>query len=149
MSLRTVGERPKHNPYQLHCLVPSCRRSFRNQSGLTKHLRSCHSGQATLPQRQHSLPTNTLPIYRDNDSSSQGNQDSTPPSTPLAGSRSSPSPSLEINQPIQLPHQDESSSPVHTSHGSPRESSPGVLTPEGDGVISKVFHPLINGSYMS
>jgi hypothetical protein len=157
MSPRTVEERPSHNPHQLRCRFGSCHRSFKNQSGLTNHIRSCHSGQASLARRQRSPPTtearNTLPIHGTDESSSQGN-----PSTPLAVSRFSPSFPLEIDQitidnnagsSIRLPHQDGSFSPVHTFHGSPRESSPEVSTPGGDEPISKVFHPVINGLYMS
>ena len=163
MFLRTVGERPRHNPHQLRCSFASCHRWFRNQSGLTKHLRSCHSGsrQATLPRYQHSLPVaqTTLPIHRYNEPSSQRDQDLTPPSTPLAGSQFSPSQAFppEINQtpfdngagsPIQLPHQDGSFPPVRTFHGtSPRREESSI--PEGDHPILKVFHPVINGSYVS
>jgi hypothetical protein len=143
-----MPERPKHNPHQLRCLFTGCQRWFRNQSGRTKHIRSCHSGQPESRHHdQHSSPTNaneaqnTLPIHRSDESSSQGNQleVSTPPgpstpSTPLAVSRFSPGPF----------------SPVYTLHSSPRrESSPdaSVSTPEGDEPILKVFHPLINGLF--
>lgn len=147
MALRTVGERPRHNPRQLCCRFASCHRWFRNQSGLTKHIRSCHSGQAPS-RRQCSPPANALPIHRDDESSSRGNRDSAPPSTPLAGSQFSDN-DLGSSTGIRQPHQDGSFSPAHTFHGSPRESSPEVVTPEGDEPISKVFHPVINGSYMS
>lgn len=107
-----------------------------------------------MPQCRHSPPLNTneaentLPIHRPNESSSQGNQDSTPPSSPImAVSRSSPSFSHEINQTtldnnaessIQLPQEDGSFSQV-------QELLSDVSTSEGDEPISKVFHPVING----
>lgn len=157
MSPRTVRNRPKHNPNQLRCRFASCLRWFRNQSGLTKHVRICHPGRATSPRRQHSpqapsqSPT-VFPIHRSNSTSlstppagsiqlqdqssprapsptifSRHRSNSTSPSTPLAGS-------------IQLQHQ--SSPPAYNLHGTPRESSP---SPEGDEPILKVFHPIING----
>ena len=167
MSLRIageVGERPRHNPYQLRCPFASCRRWFRNQSGLTKHIRSWHwhsqAGQATSPRRQRSPSFQVRAnLNADELRNNQGNLGFTPPSTPLAGP---PSPSVsEINQTIfdnttssapsagssiRLPPQDGLFSPVHNSHGSLRESSP-EATPEGDEPISKIFHPIINGSY--
>ena len=88
MSLRTVGERPRHNPYQLCCSFANCHRWFRNQSRLTNHLRSGHPRQVALPQAQYqcSPPSanadeaqNTHPIHQYNESSSQGDQYSTPP----------------------------------------------------------------------
>lgn len=148
-------ERPQHNPHQLRC--PRCRcRFFRNQSGLTKHIRSCHFGQPEVLPR-HPL-SNALPIHRSDDSSSQG---STPrhPSTPSAITVSRVSPSLSLDQTtfdnnagsfIQPPHQDGFISPVYSVQGSLRESSP-VTTPESNEPtqISKVFHPIINGLYTS
>jgi hypothetical protein len=152
-------ERPRHNPHQLRCLFPSCHRFFRNQSGLTKHVRSCHSGQV-LPRHQRRSPSNegqvpiALPIHRSDESSSQGNPDSTPrhPSIPLAVLSRDRSPSGPGSS-IQLPHQDGSFSPVYSVHGSPREASPAGerSTPESNEPIqiSKVFHPIINGLYNS
>ena len=158
MPLRTLGERPRHNPYQLPCPFASCRhrrRWFRNQSGLTKHLRSCHSGQATSRRRQLSSPANSdsdearnTPIHERDESSSQN---STPPPTrtsPLAVSRSSPPFSPKINQ-ATFDACTGSFSPVPTLRvrGSSQESS--RATPEGDEPILKVFHPVINGLCMS
>jgi hypothetical protein len=160
-----VGERPRHNPYQLHCPFASCRRWFRNQSGLTKHIRSWHwhsqAGQATSPRRQYSeSPSFQVRANLDADDhelrNDQGNLGFTPPSTPLARPPAPPSLS-EINQTtfdnitnlpstgsaIRLPSQDRLFSPAH---GSLRESSP-ESTPEGDEPISKILHPVINGSY--
>lgn len=137
MSLRTVGERPRHNPRQLPCHFASCRRWFRNQSGLTKHIRSFHHDSGQAPSRlQRSPPANAneaqnslrLPIHR---SSSQGNRDPASLSTPSAGSRadaaeSSPASALppennDVGASIQLPHH--------------------------DGLFPPVLHPLINGLY--
>ena len=140
MSLRIageVGEHPRHNPYQLRCPFASCCRWFRNQSGLTKHIRSWHwrsqAGQPTLSRRQRSLSFQVCTnLNADELQNSQGNLCFTPPSTLLAGP---PSPSVsEINQTIfdnttsspsagssiQLPPQDGlfSPGPVHNSHGS-------------------------------
>ena len=158
-----VGEHPRHNPYQLHCPFASCRRWFRNQSGLTKHIRSWHpgwhsqAGQATSlrlesPSFQVRATLNADDHELRND---QGNLGFTPPSTPLAGPPAPPSLS-EINHTfdnitnspstgsaIQLPLQDQLFSPAH---GSLRESSP-ESTPGGDEPISKILHPVINGSY--
>jgi uncharacterized C2H2 Zn-finger protein len=142
MPLR-ADERPRHNPHQLRC--PGCHRFFRNQSGLTKHVRSCHSGQV-LPRHQRHSPSNAsevpnaLPIHRSDESSSQGNQDSTPRHPSTVSQDRSPSGSS-----IQLPHQDGSFSPVYSVHGSER-STPEINEPIQ---ISKVFHPIINGLYMS
>ena len=153
MSLRTVGERPRHNPYQLCCSFANCRRWFRNQSGLTNHLCSGHPRQVALPQAQYqcSPPSanadeaqNTRPIHRYNESSSQGDQYSTPP---LARSQFSPPlPDFGGNagSSIQLQHQDGSSPPVH----SPQESLSELPIPKGDEPIMKVFHPIINGLYI-
>lgn len=151
MSPRTVEERPRHNPHWLHCPFSTCRRSFRNQTGLTSHIRSsCHrnsghwQSEATLPQarRQHEAHnTSMLPIHRSDESSSQGNQlgDSTPfsPSTPLP--RFSPAFSFEINQ-TPFNNNTRPSSQV-------QESPHKISTPEADEplAISKVFHPIING----
>lgn len=153
MSLRTpaaVGKRPRHNPQQLRCLF-GCRRWFRNQSGLTKHTRIFHpQAEETLPgplrQRQRSPPINAndarnlLPIHTSDEFSSEGNRDSTPPCIPLAeitfDNAAGP------GSPI---HQDRLFSPVHT-HASSRELSPDS---EHNELISKVFHPVINGLYMT
>ena len=157
MPRKTVGERPRHNPYQLQCPFASCPRRFRNQSGLTKHLRAYHPEQpgpaSGATRRQCSPPVNAnlndaqdmLPI-----------DEPTLPSSPLAGSRFS----VKVDQVIsdnnarsspgiQPPHENRSVSPVHTPHGSSRELSPEVPNPEGNEPISKILHPVINGFYIS
>jgi hypothetical protein len=153
MSPGIANERPRHNPYQLHCPFARCRRWFRNQSGLTKHLRAHHSGQATLSQRSRRSPPANADEAQNLLPNDRGSQDFTPP---LAGPPS-PSFSQELNQTtfdtpsagsfIQLPPQDGSFSLADTFHDSPRESSPKVSTPEGDEPILKMFHPIINGFY--
>ena len=147
MSLRTVGERPRHNPYQLCCSFANCRQWFRNQSRLTNHFRSSHPRQVVLPQAQYqcSPPSanadeaqNTHLIHQYNESSSQGDQYST---SLLAQSQFSPPLSNfggNAGLSIQLQHQDGSSPPVH----SPQESSSELPIPKGDEPIMKYFTQL-------
>ena len=158
MPLRTVGKRPGHNPYQLPCPLASCHHHrwwFRNQSGLIKHLRSCHSGQATSRQCQLSYPANSdldeawnTPIHKCDESSSQNSTLLPTWTSPLAVSWSSPPFSPEINQATFNAHVG-SFSPVPTLRvcGSSQESS--QATPKSDEPILKVFHPVINSLCMS
>ena len=53
----------QHNPHQFKCSWPSCHRWFKNASGCTKHIRSCHTAEAAMRpncwhqhQRQPSPP---------------------------------------------------------------------------------------------
>ena len=128
MPPRTVGGRPRHNPRQLRCPFPSCHRSFRNQSGLTNHIRSTYhqnSERPKAPTNANDLEApNTLAIHVSDASSSQGNQDPTPQSTP--------------------PRFSPSFSPIRDEDAFSRIRSD---TPKGDEPISKIFHPVINGLY--
>ena len=149
----SLSERPTHNPHRLPCPIENCCRRFRNQSGLTNHIRTSHP-DSQQPQRpedsdseskhRHSSPINlnaneaenTLPVHRPDETSSQGNQDITPPPSQFLP---------EINQPTF------DSSTGSSLHGSPREASP-ASGPEGDAPnqpILKIFHPVINGPCMS
>ena len=156
----SFSERRTHNANRLPCPIASCRRRFRNQSGLTNHIRVYHhpdnsdSGsdldsdgqpEAAMPQRLPSPPTeaqNSLQILQVSDKLfNQETPDSTPPSTPLAVPQPSPGPSGSFSLDIdQTPFDNVRSS-------SPREISPEAPTPEGVEPISKVYHPVINGMY--
>lgn len=53
MPRKEKGQRPRHNPLRLPCPFMCCQRKFRNRGGLTKHIRSYHSGQ-TIASRSRS-----------------------------------------------------------------------------------------------
>ena len=123
-------KRPKHNPHHLRCPFASCRQWFRNQSGLTKHIRSARhrdSGPPEAPQTRRSLPP-----------------------------QSSPSPSVDINQ-LEDTFDKNSILSIQPSHqegplSQARELSPAIersSTPEGDELISKIFHLIIIGLYIT
>jgi hypothetical protein len=158
----SFSKRPTHNPNRLPCPIASCRRRFRNQSGLTNHIRVNHPDDSdsgldsdsdgrpedTLPQRLPSPPTeaqNALQIQVSDEPFNQRTPDSTPPFSPLAVPQPSPGPSGSFSLGIdQTPQAFDN---VRSS--SPREKSPEAPTPEGVEPILKVYHPVINGMYIS
>lgn len=61
MPRKASKQRSRHNPIRLPCQFPHCQRSFKNRGGLTKHIRSQHSGQTAPRSPQHSPQRSPLP----------------------------------------------------------------------------------------
>ena len=93
-------QRREHNPRKLKCGWYGCNRWFKNASGRTKHIRSCHSAQAVMyPNRWRERQLSQHP--------SLGVHDGTPPAGMVVSHsqslRNHPSPSLTGLSELPLP----------------------------------------------
>jgi len=152
----------QHNPARLKCLVPGCRRWFKNASGRTKHIRVCHNPQAAMRRtrwrrRLRSSPIGgpvhieDIPLVSESSS-----RHSTPPSS-IPSRVSHPSvrySPLALNDTDVPQHRDERS-PSQAPWGSGLAVSPvsqrlRSLSPSHSPSIHpaptlRIYHPFING----
>ena len=153
MPNRGEGGRQQHNPTQLPCPAPGCRRWFKNASGRTHHFHSHHQAQAAAAHPQQGSPT----LVPADHTASVGDvptvegslgQDSQPSTPPHSRGRSGPPPfDSRDSQPSTPPHSHgQSGSPPFDSLGQsqilyPLPSSHSHGQPLDSPVQSLRFHP--------
>ena len=95
------ARRKVHNPYQLPCIFVGCRQWFRNQSGLTQHIRSQHRHDRQAPTRQAEAAA-AARVPREGLTSIHPHSPS-PPSSPSQGGDISPGQTPSCSSPLYNP----------------------------------------------
>jgi hypothetical protein len=140
MPCKERGQRPRHKPLRLSCSFPDCVRSFRNQGGLTKHIRSHHSSH--YRSRRRSPPSRSLLAHPEVQHSPEIHANDG--SEALTGS-----PNLPYS-PAQIPNQYSPplfSSPNGLLPSDDIQRSPSRTTEPDPSLAEPSTHQLLNGLY--
>ena len=150
MPRKERDRRPQHKALHLHCSYPHCRRSFRSQGGLTKHIRSQHSGQTVSRRSRQRSPLVVHPEPEEvqhfpaaihaNDGSSISN----PPDSSVQMPNRSLLPPFFSPQ-GSLPNSAVGEVPSDSIQRSPGEPLGQAIEPDPSLAESSTSHPLLNG----
>ena len=146
MPRREREQRSQHNPLRLPCSFLNCKQYFRNQGGLTKHIRSLHSGQISCGRRKRQRLPLVHPEANGPDSEAlTGSLSSNPPDSPVQLDQFSLPPFFSpqgsnLNSPIQV-----GEVPSDDIPWSPQQLLGQANEPDPPLAGLPITHPLLNG----